>query len=204
MSSAMPRQYHHGRLRSALISGSLELIAEQGLRGFSVAEVARRVGVSTAAPYRHFADRDSLLAAVAGTVADELSERVRLAVSRHTDPIDQLAAAAGSYTEFTIESRAGLHVIFAPDLRNSRHEDLHQSRRGLMDGFLELAFAVAPDAHAALELMEQLLAQAHGYATFHLDGVFVQHGYSAELVVHKSVEAARIVIIEHRQRDARA
>lgn len=192
----MSRQYHHGRLRSALIKGSLELIAEQGLSGFSVAQVARRVGVSPAAPYRHFPDRESLLAAVAGTAADALAVRVRNATAQHTDPVDQLAAALGSYTEFVIETRAGLHVIFTPDLRPSHDEALHDSRRGLMDDFLALALAVAPDAHAALELMEQLLAQAHGYATFHLDGVFSQHGYSTPLVVAKSVDAARIVIRE--------
>ncbi len=199
----MPHRYHHGKLRSALITGALQVIADQGLRGFSVAEVARRVGVSTAAPYRHFADRESLLAAVAGTVADDLAERVRRAAARYVEPVDQLAAAAGSYTEFMIENRAGLHVIFTSDLRDSRHDRLHQSRRSLMDRFLALAFAASPDPHQALELMEQLLAQAHGYATFHLDGVFTRHGYDTELVVHKSVRAARIVITERTTRESR-
>lgn len=195
----MPRRYHHGELRAALVTGSLELIAEQGLRGFSVAEVARRAGVSAAAPYRHFPDRQGLLAAVAHTVADELAERIRRAAAAHAHPVDQLAAAAGAYTEFMIERRAGLHVVFAPDLPGPRRDELlRQSTRELMDGFLSLAFEAAPNPHKALELMEQLLAQAHGYATFHLDGVFARHGYSTELVVRKSVEAARIVIAERR------
>ncbi|MCM3925486.1 TetR/AcrR family transcriptional regulator, partial [Frankia sp. AiPs1] len=55
--------YHHGDLAAALVDGALDLIAEGGLAAFSVAAVARRVGVSSAAPYRHFPDRDSLLAA---------------------------------------------------------------------------------------------------------------------------------------------
>ncbi|WP_433872862.1 TetR/AcrR family transcriptional regulator [Saccharopolyspora sp. CA-218241] len=190
----MVRRYHHGELRAAMIRGSLELIAEQGMQRFSVAQVARRVGVSTAAPYRHFADREGLLAAVARTVAEELADQVRAAAEEHTDPADRLAAAAGGYTRHTIESRAGLPVVFASELHNSQREDLHESKRTLMDGFLELALAAAPDPPTALELMEQLLAQAHGYATLHLDGVFGQHGYDVDLVVRKSVDAARIVI----------
>lgn len=192
----MPRKYHHGELNAALITSSLDLIAEQGVHGFSVAEVARRAGVSTAAPYRHFPDRESLLAAVAGTVADQLTEHVRSAAEAHTDPVDKLAAAAGSYTAFVIERRAGLHVVFAAGLQDPKHVDLHVRSRALMDHLLGLSFAVAPNAQEGLELMEQLLAQAHGYAAFHLDGVFAQHGYSIDLVVGKSTEAARIVIAE--------
>ena len=60
-----PRGYHHGNLREALIHAALELIAEKGPAGFTFAEAARWAGVSPAAPYRHFRDRDELLADVA-------------------------------------------------------------------------------------------------------------------------------------------
>ena len=59
------RGYHHGNLREALIRGALELIADKGPAGFTVAEAARSAGVSPGAPYRHFRDRDELLADVA-------------------------------------------------------------------------------------------------------------------------------------------
>jgi AcrR family transcriptional regulator len=59
------RGYHHGDLREALIEAALELIAEKGPVGFTVAEAARSAGVSPAAPYRHFRDRDELIADVA-------------------------------------------------------------------------------------------------------------------------------------------
>jgi AcrR family transcriptional regulator len=59
------RSYHHGNLREALIQGALELIAQKGPAGFTVAEAARAIGVSPAAPYRHFRDRDDLMADVA-------------------------------------------------------------------------------------------------------------------------------------------
>ena len=60
-----PRGYHHGNLREALIRAALELIAKKGPAGFTFAEAARWAGVSPAAPYRHFRDRDELLADVA-------------------------------------------------------------------------------------------------------------------------------------------
>ena len=60
-----PRGYHHGNLREALLRAALELIAEKGPAGFTFAEAARWAGVSPAAPYRHFRDRDELLASVA-------------------------------------------------------------------------------------------------------------------------------------------
>src|SRR5580700_5887171 len=59
------RGYHHGNLREALIRAALELIAQKGPAGFTFAEAARWAGVSPAAPYRHFRDRDDLLANVA-------------------------------------------------------------------------------------------------------------------------------------------
>ncbi len=59
------RGYHHGNLREALIQAALELIAEKGPAGFTFADAARSAGVSAAAPYRHFRDRDALLADVA-------------------------------------------------------------------------------------------------------------------------------------------
>jgi len=60
-----PRGYHHGNLKEALIRAALELIAKKGPGGFTFAEAARFAGVSPAAPYRHFRDRDELLADVA-------------------------------------------------------------------------------------------------------------------------------------------
>src|SRR5271156_3438607 len=59
------RGYHHGNLREALIRAALELIAKKGTAGFTFADAARSAGVSPAAPYRHFRDRDELMASVA-------------------------------------------------------------------------------------------------------------------------------------------
>src|SRR5205807_3931215 len=59
------RGYHHGNLKEALVQAALDLIAQKGPGGFTFAEAARSAGVSPAAPYRHFRDRDELMASVA-------------------------------------------------------------------------------------------------------------------------------------------
>ncbi|MGK3199492.1 TetR/AcrR family transcriptional regulator [Amycolatopsis sp. MEPSY49] len=194
MIQVMGGKYHHGDLRGELVRVSLDLIAEQGLAGFSVAEVARRAKVSPGAPYRHFPTRESLLAEVAANIACQLAERVAAAAGEHEDPVDALAAAAGAYTRYLIERRAGMNVIYAEGLHGPEHLGLHEQTRRLTDEFLLRCLVVAPDPATALELMEQLFTQAHGYGTFQLDGVFVKHGYSVDLVVKKSSEAARAAI----------
>jgi AcrR family transcriptional regulator len=69
-----PRGYHHGNLKEALVRAALELIAEKGPAGFTFADAARWAGVSPAAPYRHFRDRDELLADVARRGFEQFSE----------------------------------------------------------------------------------------------------------------------------------
>ncbi|MGB0087449.1 MAG: TetR/AcrR family transcriptional regulator, partial [Rhodomicrobiaceae bacterium] len=70
------RGYHHGNLREALIRGALDLIAEKGPAGFTIADAARLAGVSPAAPYRHFRDRDELMADVARHGFEEFAGRL--------------------------------------------------------------------------------------------------------------------------------
>jgi AcrR family transcriptional regulator len=69
-----PRGYHHGNLKEALIRAALELIAQKGPAGFTFAEAARSAGVSPAAPYRHFRDRDDLLVDVARRGFDQFTQ----------------------------------------------------------------------------------------------------------------------------------
>ncbi|HYM69483.1 MAG TPA: helix-turn-helix domain-containing protein, partial [bacterium] len=67
------RSYHHGDLREALLRAAIDLVADVGPRGFTLREVARRAGVSHNAPYRHFRDKEELIAAVAAEGFRELT-----------------------------------------------------------------------------------------------------------------------------------
>jgi AcrR family transcriptional regulator len=104
--------YHHGALRRALLGGARDLLAERGAAAFSLSELARRVGVSTAAPYRHFADKDALLDALAeeGYVAFHtgLEEGARAA----SDPGDRVVRLGVVYLGFAADNPALFEIMF--------------------------------------------------------------------------------------------
>jgi AcrR family transcriptional regulator len=98
---AKPRAYHHGNLRAALVKATLRAVAEHGPEGFTLRDVARRAGVSAAAPYRHFQDKDELLAAVAGECADRLVDTLEAAVGEATTGLlDQFRRVGIAHVQF--------------------------------------------------------------------------------------------------------
>lgn len=112
--TAATRPYHHGNLRQSLIDAGLELIAEKGVRAFTLREIGSRIGVSRMAAYRHFADKSALLRAIsdAGFVAfaDALEAACRTAKA---DFASQLSSMALAYVRFAVEHRAQFEVMFA-------------------------------------------------------------------------------------------
>lgn len=95
-----PTGQHHGDLRNALLRAALELVTERGPHGFTLAETSRRAGVSVAAPYKHFADRETLLAELATSGYREQRSRFAEAVSGSDEPVEQLASFASAYVRF--------------------------------------------------------------------------------------------------------
>jgi len=96
-------QYHHGDLKNALIQAGIEILSREGLNALSLRKVARRAGVSHAAPYAHFADKQELVAAISTEGYKEIYERVHGAVQRHQgEPLRQLVEAAWAYVEFAL------------------------------------------------------------------------------------------------------
>ncbi|MGY4356431.1 AcrR family transcriptional regulator [Bradyrhizobium sp. i1.7.7] len=73
------RGYHHGNLKEALLQAALGLIAEKGAAGFTFADAARMAGVSAAAPYRHFRDREELLSSIAQRGFEQFEQRLTAA-----------------------------------------------------------------------------------------------------------------------------
>jgi AcrR family transcriptional regulator len=89
--------YHHGDLRAQLIAAVRDLVETHGPDGFSVAEAARRAGVSSAAPYKHFKDRPELLRAVASEGMDRLRDAMEAAVARHPAYVDFARSGPGVF-----------------------------------------------------------------------------------------------------------
>lgn len=190
------RRRARGELRSALIDTSFELLSESGLAGFSVAELARRLGVSTAAPYRHFRDRETLLAAVATRAAIELTSAMRAAAAgAGRDPVDRLAATAGAYVRFVAARGAGFDVIFTRDLRQLRDKGLAEAGRDLMALLLDLARQAGhTDPADALRLLEQIIALSHGYAALDTDGFVTTARPSGDDVATRAANGAAALV----------
>lgn len=183
--------YHHGDLAAALVRATLEIVAESGVRGFSVAEAARRTRVSPAAPYRHFADRNALLATAALTVARELRSTCEEAVAAVDRPEDRLAVVTGSFVRSAARYQSCFHLLMDGDLRET-HPELTESTRSLVDLQLPSALALA-EPETAVALLEALRALARGYAALLLDGAFGPPSQVSESVAARAVRAARVL-----------
>ena len=121
--------YHHGNLREALVQAALVLIAERGLAGFAVAELARAVGVSSAAPYRHFRDRDAVVAEVARRGFEGMAlEMGRAVEAAGANPMVALERCAQAHLTFAGRERPVYAAMFEPHFPLGSHPDLLQAR----------------------------------------------------------------------------
>jgi AcrR family transcriptional regulator len=134
-----PRGYHHGNLKEALVRAALALIAEKGPAGFTFAEAARWAGVSPAAPYRHFRDRDELLANVA-LGGFGLFERALAKAwdDGGPDPLTGLERLGRAYLEFARSEPAYYSAMFEAGIPLDGNADLREAG--------ERAFAVLRSA----------------------------------------------------------
>src|SRR3546814_373092 len=104
---------HHGNLREALIQAALSLIAEKGPSGFSFADAARSAGVSSAAPYRHFRDREALIADVARRGFELFEQNLAKAWNDgRPDPFTAFEATGRAYIAFAREEQAHYSAMF--------------------------------------------------------------------------------------------
>ncbi|MFE3542938.1 TetR/AcrR family transcriptional regulator [Nocardia sp. NPDC059177] len=161
--------YHHGDLPATLVRAAVELLEEDGAADLSLRAAARRAGVSTAAPYRHFADRDALLSAVAAVGYRELAEQLVAAGPAPSTPED-LAAIAVAYVRFALARPALFRVMFADPCDPTSPErvaattSIHQYVRAIVR-------QVFPDGDEE-SLATAMWALVHGLAFLYLHGKF--------------------------------
>jgi len=187
-------RYHHGDLRSALVDEAIEMIAERGVRGFSLAEASRRLGVTTAAPYRHFADRDDLLAAVAARALNVFAAMLSGAVDAADAPAHRLAAMAGAYVRFAAQQRPLFDAIFSSGLDKSRYPELQRAWEPV-DTLLAVVLEVCDgDADAAGALADAVEATAHGYAMLLIDGEYGEGPDAINAAAAKAIASAQALI----------
>ena len=165
------RGYHHGNLKEALIRAALELIAEKGPAGFTFAEAARWAGVSPAAPYRHFRDRDELLANVARQgFAQFESALARAWDEGRPDPFTAFDRLGRAYLQFARNEPAYYSAMFEAGVPPDSNAELQQAGDrafGVLRSATEKLVAAMPAQSRPPVLMMALhiWSLAHGIAS---------------------------------------
>jgi AcrR family transcriptional regulator len=162
------RPYHHGDLRHAAIQEAVRAIAEDGLGALSLRDVARRLGVSHAAPTHHFGDKAGLLTAVAAEGFRLLADELRRAYERTGD----FREVGVAYVRFATRHPPYFEVMFRPDLYHDDDPELTDARKQA-SSMLYGPVAEYPGVGSEREVMEAGVAAwslVHGLATLYLNG----------------------------------
>lgn len=167
MSTSEPAdRYHHGDLRRALVEAALQLLAEGGTEALGLRELARRVGVSASAPYRHFRDKQALIQAVAAAGFEMFLEAVEGAKAG-VAPEEQLGAMAEAYVHFALRYPRLYKLMFSSELGKFEDKAL---RRAADAAYASLAVAAAKqDPDSPGEAAIGAWAFVHGLSMLLLD-----------------------------------
>jgi AcrR family transcriptional regulator len=139
--------YHHGDLRNALVSEGLKLLEQAGHSELTLRDLARRVGVSAAALYAHFADKSALLAAIAAAGFIRLRAALQAAAAHDADAADQFLRMGSAYVCFGMEHPALYKLMFASEELPARQGEYPE-----LEAAAEAAFAALT---GMLERMQQ-------------------------------------------------
>ncbi len=140
--ASIPRKsgrFHHGNLRPALIQAALQVLQRRGPEAITLRKIAHLTGVTHTAPYRHFADKDALLAALAAEGFRSLGDRMQQV--KTADPLDRLLEVGVEYIHFAIENPAQFRLMYGPELAA---RELHP----------DLKAAAATDFHLLIKIVE--------------------------------------------------
>ena len=170
------KKYHHGDLENALIQAGVEILAKEGIEGLSLRKVAKRVGVSYAAPYAHFKDRQALIAAISTEGFKQLYSALDAAVSAHAgDPKQQLVEGAWAYVQFAMDNTDIFKIMFSGVLEKEKdYPSFVEASRKTFDKVVEVVQA-CQNAGALRPAPPELMAvsvwgQVHGVISLALEG----------------------------------
>lgn len=180
-SAASPDNYHHGNLRDALVEAALTALEMDGPDALSLRGLARSAGVSATAVYRHFANKDDLMAAIATEGFEGLSQEMtqRLNQEPDADALRRLMILGEGYSSYAMSHPAHYRLMFGKRMVNKEdYPDLARAAAGSY-GMLEQAVAETVEAGQFPALPVPLLSTMawsliHGLATLHNDGMLNQ------------------------------
>ncbi len=168
--------YHHGDLKRALTSAALSLVAEKGPKGFTLTEAARRAGVSTAAPYRHFADKAELLATVAEQGFRELHADLTAAAAADaaSEPRARVIELGRAYVHWAVAHPDHYQVMFGAERIKADHPALavaaEQAFGDLLDAIRRCQDAGIVEGEDPREVAAPLWSLVHGVASLAIGG----------------------------------
>ena len=174
LSRSSAARYHHGDLRRALTDTALTMVTEDGAWNFTLREVARRAGVSHAAPYNHFADKAELLAEVAALGFRALRGEMDAAACRARSTRQAMLGIATGYVRFGVEHPAHYRLMFGPELAAKERypvlQEASDATFGVLTGALERGQAAGDLRRGPVR--DQALAAwslVHGLTTLLID-----------------------------------
>ncbi len=172
---AAKRTYHHGHLRDAVLDAARRMVSTAGTDGVSLRALARATGVSHAAIYKHFVDREALLAELSTEALLALARSQRLALSRATSTVDGLCRLGVAYLRFGMDDPARLRLAFAPEFARSAGYPLLRAAADAAEApAIEAVTRAADDGllpHRAIrERAVAHWAMVHGYTLLAIDG----------------------------------
>ena len=173
--------YHHGDLRSALLAAARRLVTEHGPDGFTMAQAAREAGVSSGAPYKHFADRTALMRALALEGRELLDARMAAATAGIADPLEAFRQVGIAYAGFAVSEPGLFRVMTMPEYVEADPEDPQVTE--FWGPVAELIASVPADQPLPDHpLLAQFAARAlvHGLASMLIDGSLEPLGIGAD------------------------
>ena len=192
--------YHHGNLREALIKAALELISQKGPAGFTFAEAARAAGVSGAAPYRHYRDRDALMADVARSGFEAFESSLAKAWNGgQPDPFKAFDRVGRAYLDFAKREPALFAAMFESGLSFDAFPDLKSAGDRalgvLRDACSALIDTLAPEKRPPVMMMAlHIWSLSHGIAALFARGDACRRPIPME--PHELLEAAVLIYMD--------
>ncbi|MFD2647863.1 TetR/AcrR family transcriptional regulator [Devosia albogilva] len=176
--------YHHGNLRQALLEAALVLLERDGEAGLGLRDLARAVGVSPAAPYRHFASRAALLEALAVTGYRRFTEAMEAVAA--SDTLDPATAMGRTYVKFALDNPNLFRLMFSPQLKRDKLPGLRMAADA---AFRTLRHVIGGDVRANRVAALAAWARVHGLAVLLLDGqIAIEAGEDIEALVTEIIE----------------
>lgn len=162
----IPRDtYHHGNLPEVLINEGAKVLAEKGIDGFSMREVARRAGVAVAAPSHHFGNAKGLLTAIAAEGFCRLADQMELAAATPRDSEDKVVAMCQAYRAMGLSDPGYAAIMFRLELVDESDQRFQEQSHRAFDLFvqaLKQAASASVDATQINYAAQTLWATMHG------------------------------------------